>query len=353
LTERRSAWTIASLEAVVFDLTDKAIEEIVFAMEDQERAMVVDLETGHVIASAALIASLAASEGDAAEGAAAKAAAEEDAGGESGPPAEAAKPQKLKDLLGERYVAPPPWSSRDGFKLMEDFLVMVRQPTVRRELQAALARGRGVFKTFKAVLAAHEETERAFREYKLRAMRRPIAEWYDDQREALGLSRLGPEPEETEDLLASDFEVRIVQLHEARVALRDLVRLAAEDALAIMPAALAAYEIERLVDSIESLGDGACAMVDDGEGGAIGAALAFRVFGGDRSLGKIVFVYVKEGFRRLGLGQALLEALAASFAAEGTSILVMDTAMMPAEYGSRLVSLGYRAYGAKAFARPE
>lgn len=320
----------------MFDLNDKAIEEIVFAMEDQERAMVVDLETGHVLPSAAAISSLAISEGDDASEVDPELVQADEAG-----------------AIGDRYVPPPRWSSRDGFKLMEDFLVLVRQPTVRRELQAALSRGRGVFKTFKAVLAAHEDVERAFREYKLRAMRRPISEWYDDQREALGLSRLGPEPEETEDLLESDFEVRVVALHEARIALRELIRVAAEDALSILPAALATYEIERLVDSIESEGDGACAMVDDGEGGAIGAAFALRVFGGDRSLGKIVFVYVKDGFRRLGLGSTLLEALANHFSAEGTSILVLDSALMPAEYGSRLLSLGYSAYGAKAFARPE
>lgn len=329
---------MALLEAVVFDLNDKAVENIIFAMEDQERSMVVDLETGQVLPKAASAESLAAAESVAA------------VQGEEEAPI-LSSPSDSHIPLDERFVAPPPWSSRDGFRLMEDFLVLVRQPTARRELQAALARGRGVFKTFKATLAERPDVERSFREYKIRAMRRPIMEWYEDQREALGLARLGLEPEETQDLLASDFEIRVVTLHEARVALRELVREAADEALVAMPAAVATYEIERLVDSIESEVDGACAIADDGEGGGIGVALAFRVFGGDRCLGKIVFLYVREGFRRLGLGSALLDALAKSFAAEGTNLLIMDMAFLPPEYGSRLVSLGYKAYGMKSVSR--
>ena len=43
-----------------------------------------------------------------------------------------------------------------------------------------------MFKAFKAVLAENEELERAFRDFKIRAMRRTIAIWYDDLREARG-----------------------------------------------------------------------------------------------------------------------------------------------------------------------
>jgi hypothetical protein len=72
-------------EEAVFDLSDKIIEQIVFAMEDQERKTVVDLETGEVL------------------------------------PASGRK--------DGHYADPPSWSSRDGFKLMEDFLSSVRQPS--------------------------------------------------------------------------------------------------------------------------------------------------------------------------------------------------------------------------------
>jgi hypothetical protein len=131
----------------VFELCEKIVEQIVFAMEDQER----DLWST----------------------------------------SRAAKSCPAEGHSGEGYAKPPIWSSREGFKLMEDFLASVRQPSARRELSAALARGRGVFKAFKAVLAENQELERAFRDFKIRAMRRTIGVWYDDLREAKGLERLG------------------------------------------------------------------------------------------------------------------------------------------------------------------
>ena len=216
----------------MFELSEKTVEQIVFAMEDQEHASVVDLESGEVL------------------------------------PAEG--------LSGELYAEAPTWSSRDGFRLMEEFLASVRQPSARRELSAALARGRGVFKAFKAVLAEHQELERAFRDFKIRAMRLTIANWYDDLREARGLERLGPEPEDVGELLSSDIDIRILPLGEARRFLEPLVDRAEEESGETLPGALAAFEMGRLRSDIASASDALCAVADDGEGGALGCALGLR-----------------------------------------------------------------------------
>jgi GNAT superfamily N-acetyltransferase len=297
----------AILEARLFDLTEKAVEQIVFAMEDQERASVVDLETGEVL------------------------------------PAEG--------LAGERYVPPPTWSSREGFKLMEDFLASVRQPSVRRELSAALARGRGVFKAFKAALAQREDLERAFRDFKIKAMRRTIAVWYDDAREARGLERLGPEPEDTNELLSSDLNIRIIGLAAGRALLEPLIDEIEEECLEYLPEPVAAFEIDRLREELEAGGDAAVAIADDGEGGALGAALAFRDAVDDRALGRISFAFVRRDFRRMGLGRALLESLAASLRAEGIPLLVLDSPFLPPEMGSALTALGFKPYGQRALSR--
>jgi GNAT superfamily N-acetyltransferase len=291
----------------LFDLTEKAVEQIVFAMEDQERETVVDLETGEVLPAAG--------------------------------------------LEGERYVTPPAWSSREGFKLMEDFLTSVRQPSVRRELSTALGRGRGVFKAFKAALAQREELERSFRDFKIKAMRRTIAIWYDDAREARGLERLGPEPEETNELLASDLAIRTVGLAEARDSLDSLVDEVEEECLEYLPEPLATFEIDRLREELESGGSAVAAIADDGEGGALGAALAFRDSLGERAMGRIVFVYVRRDFRRMGLGAALLESLAGSLRAEGIPLLVLDSPFLPPEMGAALAALGFKSYGLRALSR--
>jgi GNAT superfamily N-acetyltransferase len=291
----------------LFDLSEKAVEQIVFAMEDQERASLVDLETGEVLPAAG--------------------------------------------LEGERYVPPPTWSSRDGFKLMEDFLASVRQPSARRELAAALGRGRGVFKAFKAALAQREDLERAFRDFKIRAMRKTIAAWYDDAREAHGLERLGPEPEDTSDLLASDLRIRMIGLPEGRTLLEPLLREVEEESLEYLPGPIASFEIDRLRDEIEAAEDAALAIVDDGEGGALGAALAFRDAVGDRALGRICFAFVSKDFRRMGLGKALIESLAASLRNEGISLIVLDSPFLPPDMAFALSALGFRPYGLRALSR--
>lgn len=288
----------------MFELGEKAVEQIVFAMEDQALASVVDLETGEVVPAA--------------------------------------------EHSGEGYAPPPVWSSREGFKLMEDFLASVRQPSARRELSAALSRGRGVFKAFKAVLAENEELERAFRDFKIRAMRRTIAIWYDDLREARGLERLGPEPEETAELVLSDLEIRLLDLAAARSNLMDLIAEAEDESVEFLPHPLAAFELRVLRAEIESTPDALCAVACDGEGGALGAALGFREVSGERGFGRIVFLWVKRDFRRMGLGSTLLGALSKAFASEGISLISLDSAFLPPEFGQSLESLGFKIYGLRA-----
>ncbi len=291
----------------MFDLSDKIIEQIVFAMEDQERKTVIDLETGEVLPAA--------------------------------------------DRRAGRCAEPPAWSSRDGFKLMEDFLSSVRQPSARRELSAALGRGRGVFKAFKAVLAQREDLERAFRDFKIRAMRRTIVAWYDDQREALGLERIGPEPEDTQELIASDLDIVIADFAAAAGRIEPLLDEAEKESLEYLPSSIAAFEFDRLRDEIESAGDALAAFADDGEGGALGAAIAIREAVGERAFGRIVFLFVGRDFRRMGMGKALLETLAARLRSEGIGLVLVDSAFLPPEMSGALNAIGYAPYGIRALSR--
>lgn len=293
----------------MFELSEKAVEQIVFAMEDQEVATVVDLESGELL------------------------------------PAEG--------RLGEGYATPPVWSSRDGFRLMEEFLASVRQPSARRELSAALSRGRGVFKAFKAVLVEHPELERAFRDFKIRAMRRTIGQWYDDLREAKGLERLGPEPEDTDELLSSDLDIRVLGLEEARPFLMPMIDEAEEESLENLPGPVAAFEMGKLKTEIAADPSALCALADDGEGGALGLALGLRTIVGDRGFGRIVFLMVKKEFRRMGLGSALLGALTKAFEAEGLSLVMLDSAFLPSELGPSLAALGFLSYGLRSLTRQD
>ncbi len=293
----------------MFELCEKVVEQIVFAMEDQERDSVVDLESGEV--------------------------------------------QPAEGHSGEGYAKPPIWSSREGFKLMEDFLASVRQPSARRALSAALARGRGVFKAFKAALAENQELERAFRDFKIRAMRRTIAMWYDDLREARGLERLGPEPDDTDELVLSDLDIGILDLSAARSYLGPLLQEAEEESIEYLPGPLAAYEIGKLKAEMDSAEDALCAVAFDGEGGALGATLGFRTLVGERGFGRIAFLMVKREFRRMGLGKTLLESLTKAFAKEGMPLVALDSALLPPDFGPGLEPLGYKVYGLRVLTRQD
>jgi len=159
-----------------FELTDALVDELVFAMEDQEHDFVLDAVRGIVVDRDS----------------------EEEYESDD---------EDIADDDG-RYVAVPDWSSADGFRLMERFAASLHNPIVREELTRALDRGRGVFRAFKNTLTNHPEVEKLWFAFKTREMRREVLNWYNALREEWGLERLGEEPEETEDLVLEDFRFR-------------------------------------------------------------------------------------------------------------------------------------------------
>jgi len=147
-----------------FDLTTPMIDKIAFAMEDQKEGFSVDVETGELAPTSSLS---AASE--------------------------------------ERYVRLPRWSSAEGFHLMESFVTSLDNPAYREQLTRSLTMGKGVFRAFKNALKQNKEIEKLWFAYKERRLRGVIISWYNANREARGLAMLPVEPEETEELVMSDF----------------------------------------------------------------------------------------------------------------------------------------------------
>ena len=145
-----------------FDLIPEIVDRIVFAMENQGADYSVDVETSEMV---------------------------KDRGAH----------------LGDRFVPIPPWRPIDGFQLMERFVTTLRNPIHRSRLRSALSlRGR-VFRTFKDELRRIPYVEQLWYRFKMTEMGRIVSEWYDLERGSRGLARLEPEPEETDDLVASEF----------------------------------------------------------------------------------------------------------------------------------------------------
>jgi GNAT superfamily N-acetyltransferase len=228
----------------MFELTQELIDDIIFWMEDQNGEFVIDVQVGTVVNV-----------------------------GEFGVANEV-------DGTEDRYINLPEWDSADGFGLMENFTASLKNPPARKQLSAALNRGRGVFRAFKDALAEFPEVEKLWFAYKDKEMHKAVHTWYAALCEEAGVRKIGEEPEETDELVSEDFQF-FVQEESAEI------RITARNSL-------------------------------DKQAG--------RIFAGIDNGGLVVQeLFVEEPFRGLGLGKALLKRL---LAVRETAAVTID---IPAE----------------------
>ncbi|MDR1637254.1 MAG: GNAT family N-acetyltransferase [Treponema sp.] len=175
-----------------FDLTEALIDDILFSMEDQNGEFLLDTQGGKIVLTGEI----------------------------------SDDPDERED----RYIDLPEWDSASGYQLMEHFTAALRNPVAREELNAALNRGKGVFRAFKDILSQYPEVEKRWFAYKEREMKRTIIRWYNGLREEWGLEKIGTEPEETEDLVLEDFRFREAGPSDARAA-ESLHRICREEYL--------------------------------------------------------------------------------------------------------------------------
>ena len=297
----------------MFELDDKIVEAIIFAMENQESESFVDVETGELVSRAGDI----------------------NKEGSFG----AEEPARFEPI--------PEWTSQDGFRLMEQFAQTIGHPVVRTDLLGALARGRGVFRAFKNALDAHPEAEKKWYEYKSRAMKARIVDWYEKLRDARGLERLGLEPEDTDDLLLSDFQIQRYDAESWGI-FADCLRICREDALSRFPQAFVEYEFALLDREIAENGDEFSIYSAECEPGSYaGVAMVRTLTVADRTFSKLVFLYVDPARRRIGLGHRLAEFARERAVRAGIRYFILDIPFLWEEFGTSLQKLGYAPFGTR------
>jgi GNAT superfamily N-acetyltransferase len=150
---------------MMFDLNNELVDQIIFAMENQDEEFVLDAETLELL------------------------------------------PEESLPADEERFIPLPEWTSIRGFVLMEQFVASLRNPIYREGLRQALASGKGVFRQFKNVLKESGDLERLWFHFKERQMRREVLAWYNSLRELAGLAEIELDFEPDESLVLSDFSV--------------------------------------------------------------------------------------------------------------------------------------------------
>jgi GNAT superfamily N-acetyltransferase len=288
-----------------FQLNDTIMERIIFAMEDQTKSRLVDLRTGE----------LAANEGGSRE---------------------------------EHLAPPPPWTAADGFRLMEGYCARLKNIELKRALVKALSRGKGVFKAFKQVLSEYPEEEALYREYKNAFLKRYIESWMDDMRESIGLARLGPEPDDYDDLIDEEFQVVAERLSSLDFDLHPFIEEACAESMAWLPAAVALLEKRETLEFLKNHGEEATVRYIEGaDGRPIAAATASAEVSEGRPLGLIRFLYVDKDFRSLGLELRLLDSLGEWFGTNGIEHCLVSSRFLCPELGDLFASRGLKPLGSE------
>lgn len=286
-------------EPMDFTLTPQVIDKIGFAMEDQDQEFFIDVTSGELL------------------------------------PADEAEAASDPD----RYVPIPEWGPADGFHLMENFVTTLRNPLYRDMLAEALAAGKGVFRTFKDTLRKSREIEKLWFLYKERRFKSIIVAWYNMNREARGLSRMKPEPEDTEELLASDFTVEWGE----RGHREEILELDRDAFFEMFPkehgtAVEARYREKRA--GLPAAGDGASAVLTAETPTGDLAGFAWGIVEGEAV--RLVQLAVVREYRGIGLGAVLLRRFVLDLGRRGAKTLSMEVAGRSLRFVDFFTSLGFK-----------
>ncbi len=286
-----------------FELNDTILERIIFAMEDQTKSRLIDLRTGELV-----------------------------------PRPEGEPPVNL--------APPPAWTPADGFRLMETYCSRLKNLELKLTLLKALSHGKGVFKAFRQVLSAYPQEELQFREYKNAFLRRHIETWMDDMRESVGLARLGPEPDEYEDLLDEEFSVEHRTLPEISFDIGLLIEAACDDAMNWLPAAAALLEKAELKNFLDAhRTDAVVHYISEAGGRPIAAAAGAVAQIEGRSIGLVRFLYVAKDFRDLGLEFRILDNIRNSCRERKVEHCLVRSAFLRPELAGPMGARGFRIIG--------
>ena len=281
-----------------FELTPEMIEKIAFAMEDQDERFAIDVSTG-----------------------------------------ELAPLGETSEAGDERFVPLPRWGPAEGFHLMQSFVSTLHNPVYRDLLSQALNAGKGVFRQFKDTLKRNREVERLWFHYKDRRLRSVVIAWYNANREARGLERLPPEPEETEELVASDFSLAWGDRDHAE----EVLRLDREAFLELFPYDDPDTLDERYRERREGLPSpadptSALLVAETPTGELVGYAWGV-VEGEDVHLAQLTVV---RELRGIGLGETLLRRFLSDLRARGVRTLTTELEGKSLRFSQFFQSLGFR-----------
>jgi len=297
-----------------FELTEALLDDILFAMEDQEGESMLDTVEGVVTGGIDNFGFLDVNKDD----------------GEG----------------GRRYIGLPEWDSASGFRLMERFAAGFRNPLIREELSSALGRGRGVFRAFKNVLGRYPEAEKLWFSFKEKELRREIIRWYNGLREEWGIEKIGMEPEDTEDLVLEDFSFRPFKDEDILPA-EALHRDCLEELEKNLAETGAGYSADIIISETKTFRNNSIPHF-----GMTAESLSGEFAGYISALEKdsvlcVQSLEVKAEFRGLGVGEALLDKFLDSLDPGKIDKILIDLPSMTEGFSRVILRNSFKPYAAR------
>jgi ribosomal protein S18 acetylase RimI-like enzyme len=256
------------LESEQFELTGELMEQIIFAMENQKETFLLDSELPSIVSTEA------------------------------------------KDKITGKYYELPLWEPSDGYRLMEQFVLSLRNPIYREHLSSILHCGSGVFRKYKDALNQRPDIERMWFTFKEKEMKNRVSDWYNALRFEWGLDAFDFEFNGDYSPVLTDFSISEEDGTHLEL-LNSFDKEAFSELFSSYPEDYIQDIMRRSRDGFEPdiSGESSIYNAESPDGEIVGFIwLTSEVLDHGTMVGRIRQIYVKPDYRGLGLAEKLKEA---------------------------------------------
>ena len=272
------------MESDRFDLTSELMEQIIFAMENQKEIFLLDSDMPSIIS------------------------------------------RDARDQVKGTAYELPLWEPSDGYRLMEQFVLTLRNPVYKEHLSSILHCGSGVFRKYKDALNQRPDIERMWFSFKEKEMKNRVSEWYNALRLEWGLDTYDVEFNGDYSPVLTDFSITpedgshidVISRYD-KDAYLELYSDYPEDYV------LDLYRRSKDGFEPEISSDSSIYNAESPDGEIVGFIWATtEVLDKGTVLGRLRQIYVKPDYRGLGLAEKLKEAALEDEKIKNSDIVEID-----------------------------